>query len=324
MVMIENRKIYLSGGNSYIITLPKRWVEENGLNAGDYIRMEILSDTIVLRVKDAEKVKRCITIDSKELRHECLIRKIISYYLAGYDTINVKVYNEEHRRAVSLASDILIGAERIEDLGKEIVLEIFIDPDRFKLEYIVEWIGKMCITMLSDFRQLIQSLDGYTYTSIVMRESEIDRLHFLALRLLKSEIRRSSKPEDLLEYRTIVRALERISDHCAKMSDSLMKIKHSIPQLMELVERCESILRMTMNAIHKRSSELAEEVIDEVNEFYKFEESFSNVLFEVLEDFWRKKDSIEKSANLRIVLDSLSRIASYCSDIAEAVINMCT
>ncbi len=40
-------------------------------------------------------------------------------------------------------------------------------------------------------------------------------------------------------------------------------------------------------------------------------------------DFWRKKESIEKSANLRIILDSLSRIAGYCSDIAEAVINMC-
>jgi len=109
----------------------------------------------------------------------------------------------------------------------------------------------MCITMLSDFKQLIQSLDGYTYTSIVMRESEIDRLHFLALRLLKSEIRRLYKPEGLLEYRTIVRALESISDHCTKMSDSLMKIKHSIPQLVELVERCESILKMTMNAVHK-------------------------------------------------------------------------
>jgi len=40
--------------------------------------MEILSDAIVLRAKDVEKVKRSITIDSKELRHDCLIRKIIS------------------------------------------------------------------------------------------------------------------------------------------------------------------------------------------------------------------------------------------------------
>jgi phosphate uptake regulator len=319
--MIENRKIYLSGGNSYIIMLPKRWVESNGLKAGDYIRMEISDNAIVLRAKDSEKTKKVITLDSKDLCHDCLIRRIVAYYLAGYDSVRVKVYNEEHRRAVSLASDMLIGAEIIEDLGKEIVLEIFIDPNRFRIDYIIERIGNMCVTMLSDFKQLLKSLDGFIHSSILMREGEIDRLHFLALRLLKSEI--SRKPEDLLEYRTIIRALERISDHCVKMSDSLMRVKMQLPKLIELVEICENILKLTMKSYYKRSSDLADEVINEVEKFYSMEEKYSNILFELLEDFWRKKESIEKSANLRIILDSLSRIAGYCSDIAEAVINMC-
>jgi len=319
--LIENRKIYLSGGNSYIIMLPKRWVESNGLKAGDYIRMEISDNAIVLRAKDSEKTKKVITLDSKDLCHDCLIRRIVAYYLAGYDSVRVKVYNEEHRRAVSLASDMLIGAEIIEDLGKEIVLEIFIDPNRFRIDYIIERIGNMCVTMLSDFKQLLKSLDGFIHSSILMREGEIDRLHFLALRLLKSEI--SRKPEDLLEYRTIIRALERISDHCVKMSDSLMRVKMQLPKLIELVEICENILKLTMKSYYKRSSDLADEVINEVEKFYSMEEKYSNILFELLEDFWRKKESIEKSANLRIILDSLSRIAGYCSDIAEAVINMC-
>ncbi|WP_457550792.1 PhoU domain-containing protein [Archaeoglobus sp.] len=319
--MIENRKIYLSGGNSYIVTLPKKWVEINGLKAGDYISMEVSDSTIVLRAKDSEKAKKAVTLDSKDLCHDCLIRRIVAYYLAGYDSVRIKVYNEEHRRAVSLASDMLIGAEIIEDLGKEIVLEIFIDPNRFSIDRIVERIGNMCVTMLSDFKQLLNSLDGYIHSSILMRESEIDRLHFLALRLLKSEL--SGKPEDLLEYRTIVRALERISDHCVKMSDSLMRVKMKLPKLIEFVEICENILKLTMKSYHKRSSDLADEVINEVEIFYSMEEKYSNILFELLEDFWRKKESIEKSANLRIILDSLNRVAGYCSDIAEAVINMC-
>lgn len=319
IVMIENRKIYLSGGKSYIITLPKRWVENNGLKAGDYIKMDISDNVIVLKAKDSEKAKKVVTLDSKDICHDCLIRRIVAYYIAGYDSVRVKVYSGEHRRAISLASDMLIGAEIIEDLGKEIVLEIFTDPNRFNIDYIVERIGKMCITMLSDFKQHLKSLDGYIHSSIVMRESEIDRLHFLALRLLKSEIR----PENLLEYRIIIRALERISDHCVKMSDSLMSIKMQLPKLIEFVEICENILKMTMKSYHKRSSDLADEVINEVEKFYSMEKKYSNILFELLEDFWRKKESIEKSANLRIILDSLSRIAGYCSDIAEAVINMC-
>ena len=56
----------------------------------------------------------------------------------------------------------------------------------------------------------------------------------------------------------------------------------------------------------------------------KFEEKVGKLVNwpvdELGRDFWRKKESIEKSA---IILDSLSIIAGYCSDIAEAVINMC-
>ncbi|WP_456328671.1 PhoU domain-containing protein [Archaeoglobus sp.] len=319
--MIENRKIYLSGGNSYIITLPKRWVESNGLKAGDYVKMEIFEDTIILKAKESEKAKKEVTLDSKGLCHDCLIRRIVAYYIAGYDSIRVKIYNEEQRRAVSLASDMLVGAEIIEDLGREIVLEIFSDPNRFSIDYIVERMGNMCLTMLSDFKQLLKGIDGFVHSSIVMRENEIDRLHFLALRLLKTE--ESGKTKDLLEYRTIIRALERISDHCVKMSESFMKVKVSSPKLTELVEMCEKILKVTMNSYRKRSSELADEAIEDVERFYDVEESYSNILLETLEDSWRKTESIEKTANLRIILDSLSRIAGYCSDIAEAVINMC-
>ncbi len=319
--MIENRKIYLSGGNSYIITLPKRWVESNGLKAGDYVKMEIFEDTIILKAKESEKAKKEVTLDSKGLCHDCLIRRIVAYYIAGYDSVRVKIYNEEQRRAVSLASDMLVGAEIIEDLGREIVLEIFSDPNRFSIDYIVERMGNMCLTMLSDFKQLLKGIDGFVHSSIVMRENEIDRLHFLALRLLKTE--ESGKTKDLLEYRTIIRALERISDHCVKMSESFMKVKVSSPKLTELVEMCEKILKVTMNSYRKRSSELADEAIEDVERFYDVEESYSNILLETLEDSWRKTESIEKTANLRIILDSLSRIAGYCSDIAEAVINMC-
>ncbi len=310
--MKESRKIYLSGGNSYVITLPKRWVENNGLKSGDYVTVEDYGEYLVVRAKEIKRAKRVVNIDAKSLTHDSLIRRIVAHYLAGYDTIRVRIYNEEQRRAISLASDMLVGAEVIEDLGREIVVEIFVDH-RFSLEHIIEKIGRMCVTMISDFKQLLKSLDGYIYSSIVMRENEIDRLHFLALRLLKSEINKN--PKDLLEFRTVVRALERIGDHCAKMSESLVKLKMPIPKMIELVDTLEDVLKLTLKAFLKKSTEVAEKVIDEVERFYSVEEKFSSLVFEF---------SGDKSANLRILLDSLSRIAGYCSDIAESVINMCT
>ena len=315
--MLENRKIYLSGGNSYIITLPKKWVEENGLKAGDYVLMNILKDSIVIKAKGGERVKKTAVIDAENIRGESLIRRIISHYLAGFDSIRVKVYNEEHRRAVALASDILIGAEVIEDLGKEVVLEIFVDNTRFTPDYIVERMSNVCLTMLSDFKTALKDLNGYTCSSITIRENEVDRLHFLVLRQLKSAIRDSSigiLPEDVLEYRTTVRALERIADHCANMAESLMKIGKPLPEFCKLVEMNEEILKMSTVAFFKRNPELADEVIEKVKELYEVEKEYYKLIFD---------QDAERAVYIKAILDSLSRIAGYCSDIAEVVINMC-
>jgi phosphate uptake regulator len=40
----ETRKLQFTGGCTYIISLPKRWIEENQLNRGSSIRLRIEED----------------------------------------------------------------------------------------------------------------------------------------------------------------------------------------------------------------------------------------------------------------------------------------
>ena len=314
---VEMRKIYSSGGSSYIITLPKKWVEENNLKVGDTIIMKISENVItIIARKDESKVKKTATIDAKDLKSEFLIRRIISYYLAGYDTLRIKVYNEEHRRAVALASDILIGAEIIEDLGKEILFEIFLDDSRFRLDDIIEKMGNICISMVSDFCKVVKKLDRYICSSIQVRENEVDRLHFLALRLLKKAVKGGSvdiQPSKALEYRTVVRAYERIADHCANMAESLLKIKRSISEFCELVDLVMGILKMASVSFLRKDMELADIVLEEFDEFSEKEREYHKLVI---------SDNVEEAIHLKTIFNSLIRIAGYSADIAEVVINM--
>jgi len=315
---VEMRKIYSSGGSSYIITLPKRWVEENNLKVGDTVIMKISEDTITITVrKDESKVKKTAIIDAKDLKSEFLIRRIISYYLAGYDTLRVKVYNEDHRRAVALASDILIGAEIIEDLGDEIVFEIFLDDSRFRPDDIIEKMGNICISMVSDFCKVAKKLDRYICSSIQVRENEVDRLHFLALRLLKKAVKGGSvdiQPSKVLEYRTVVRAYERIADHCANMAESLLRIERPIPEFCEFVDLVLSMLKMASVSFLRRDVELADIVLEEFDELSEKEKEYYRLVI---------SDNVEVSLQLKTIFNSLVRVAGYSADIAEVVINMC-
>ena len=314
---VETRKIYSSGRSSYILTLPKEWVERNGLRPGDGVILQIADSHITVLAKREEKRKKTAMLDAKDLEAEPLIRRIISHYLAGYDSLKVKVYTEEHRRAIALASDILIGAEIIEDLGKEIVIEIFLDDSRYSPMDIIEKMGNVCITMLTDFCSALKDLNRYICSSIQVREEEIDRLHFLVLRQLKSVVKDCGKggilPTKALEYRTVVRAFERIADHIANMAESLLRIGKPIPELCDLVNAVQDMLKTANVAVLKEDTELADFVLDE---------------FERLSDKGRRYyemvgENPQHAIFIKSIIDSLFRIGAYSADIAEVVINLC-
>ncbi len=312
---VETRKIYFSGGSSYIITLPKKWVEENNLKAGDNVIMYIGNSTISLTPQMQRTVRKEIEIDAKGLGKACLLRRIISCYLAGYDTIKIKIYNELHRNAADMAADTLIGVEIMEDLGKEMCLEVFLD-DRFKTENVLEKMSNMCLAMLSDFCSSLKNFSEYICNSIILRENEIDRLHFLVLRqvgLTIQKISLDSKARILFGYWTFARRFERIADHAANMARNLLKLGKGLPELCEIVEPCVEMLRMSTLAFFKKNGEIADTVLTEFEDMKDIHEKYYLKIVE--------RDT-EEALCIKSIVDSIARIAAYSADLAEIALDI--
>ncbi len=107
MVMAEKdlgyRRVQCTGRGSYIISLPKEWVEDIGLNRGSEIAFNIQPDsTLTLvprkimekegREKDAKPKEYYINIDPKE-PPQSTIRMIRALYAIGADIIRVHFKN---------------------------------------------------------------------------------------------------------------------------------------------------------------------------------------------------------------------------------------
>ncbi len=312
---VEARKIYFSGGSSYIITLPKKWVEENGLSVGDNVVMFIGKSRISITPQMPKNVRKEVEIDAKGLGKACLLRRIISCYLAGYDSIRVKVYNEDHRTAADNAADTLIGVEIMEDLGKVISLEVFLD-DRFKSENVLERMSNMCLAMLSDFCSSLQNFNEYLCNSIILRENEIDRLHFLVLRQVGMAVQKiaiDEKARVLFGYWTFARRFERIADHAANMARNLLKLGRSMPELCEVVEPCVEMLKMSTLAFFKRDGEMADAVLTEFEDLKDIHEKYYVKIVNY---------DVEEALNVKSIVDSIARIAAYSADMAEIALDI--
>lgn len=309
----DARKVYRSGKSSYIITLPKDWVEEFGIKEGDTVFLEIRENSICIKPKVEEKSLKAI-IDDAEAKFDHLVRLVISYYLAGYSSIVVRVYTDEQRRAVAFAVDLLVGAEIMEDTGDKLLIEIFLDVERFEIDSILEKLFNITFSMLKDLKAVVANLDRATCSTILTREDEVDKLHFLVLRLLNySGDRGIISAVDAMNYRSVVRTLERISDHISQMSEATLNLERGYGELGEMIEALEGMFRRAMVCFFKSDRKIAEEVLEDVEEF-------ANRILKYYEKIAEMGDVVQLM-NLKTILDSISRVAGYSADIAEVVIN---
>ncbi|AAB89895.1 phosphate uptake regulator PhoU [Archaeoglobus fulgidus] len=309
---VEARKVYRTGRSSYIITLPKNWVEEFGIKEGDTLFLEIKENSICIKPKIEEKSLRA-NIEDAEAKFNHLVRLVISYYLAGYSSMAVRVYSDEQRRAVAFAVDLLVGAEIMEDTGNKLLIEVFLDVERFEIDAILEKLFNITLSMLKDLKDVVANLDRAVCSTILTRENEVDKLHFLVLRLLNHAGEGGiMHAVDAMNYRSVVRNLERVSDHISQMSEATLNLERGYGELSEMIETLENIFRRAMVCFFKNDRKIAEEVLEDV-------EDFTNRILKYYEKIAELE--VVQLMNLKTILDSVSRVAGYSADIAEVVIN---
>ena len=309
---VQPRKVFVSG-SSYIVTLPKKWLEENNIKAGDIVYIEVGKNSIRI-FPSLSKVSEKEGVISGVKKADTLIRKVISYYLAGYTSIRVKV-PPEIRKAVYEAVEMLIGAEVIEDYVNELKIVIFHSERRFKPEELLDKMFSVTQSMHEDLSKCMEEFDENLCVSIVDREKEVDRLYFLILRQLKMALSYQDvasminlKPREILGYRIVVKNVERVADHLTTMAEEMLRQRRGC-EFYQISEEVRRSFRIAMNSFFKRDENLAEE------------------LFELTRDLKAKLRVFEvsdaKEALLKkTISDALSRIVGYSEDVAEIVLNL--
>lgn len=329
---METRKIMMTGGATYIVSLPKKWVNDAGLKAGDSVVVTPQEGSIIIEPGDVEREVMKTEISTSAVPNvDALQRMIISHYLAGYDTIEVKLDLGERldfKEGVRKVLDLLIGVEIVEDTGDSMSLEILLDHERMPTIQVLKRMHLIEKSMLSDAVAVLKSGDASLCADIISREREVDRLYFLVVRQLKGAVRYQHTAEklgiknqrDCLGYRIVVKSFERISDHIENIVKSyteLARIERNLESsdIIGIVSETSVIFETASAAIFGRNAQEAENVFLKIKGLRSRINDISDQLF-------RKKITVASAMHRKAMLDSLGRIASYSSDVAEIAMNM--
>lgn len=132
------RKIQLTGGSTYIISLPKTWVKEHFLRPGDEV--EIIQDKqarlilVPKKSEDSERKEKRIALNCDKPDISFVIREIIAYYMAGYTLLTVscsKFSSDDRERIKETIRNRLLGAEIIDEDSNSLTIQFLVSEKNF-------------------------------------------------------------------------------------------------------------------------------------------------------------------------------------------------
>ncbi len=207
-------------GGSYLIILPKEWIDRQKLKKGDPVVV-------------AEREDGCLIIDPRlpkagetqftEVPMESNLRwAITSKYLLGFDEIRVtskqpitNTQRDELKRIIKR----FVALEVTEETENQMVIQCLVDPSTLPVIKAMKRMNLVTSRMLSDAMKAYFEGDKGLANDVVERDDEVDRLFFLIVRELRSVIQYPRMSETMgitpvaaLDLRLAAQYIERIAD----------------------------------------------------------------------------------------------------------------
>ncbi len=332
----EQRKLQVTGGSTYIVSLPKDWVTKNQLKKGSamVLREEDDGSLSVVPSKTEKKEKQdeaFIRVVSSE-NADAVMRKAISSYLAGYNILHIRAQGQQalssklRNHLKNFARNYLVGTEIVTDTPADLTLQVLLNYPELTVQSALSRMSIIASSMHKEAINALKSLDYSSAKSVIETDREVNRFGLYIVRLLKLAVANARvvkeiglfSPKDCLGYRLIAKSVERTADHATKISENLLLMKDPLNEnLYDRVSQMStlaiSMFESAMDALFKKDYDQAEGIIQKISQVHKLEK----------EAVLASKDiGVEETVNLRLLIESVRRTAEYASDISEVVLNL--
>jgi phosphate uptake regulator len=328
---MEIRRVQMTGGSSYIITLPKDWIKTLNIHKNDPIGLFQQSDgTLLISSKmDREQTQRIKEFQVDDTTdNEFLSRKLIGAYIAGYNSIKIKSKGRMLpgiRITVRNFTQSTIGQEVVEETDNSITLKDLLNPAEMPFHRTIKRMHIMTKGMYEDLLHGLRYNDKELAEDVLKRDNDIDRLHWLVARQHNIILRNINFAEKMgittgvaTTSFLISRITERIGDHIIKIAENVIKIIDSKLD-KKLIDRIDEASHLSLDIFSKSIGSFSKRDIKEAND---------NIV--TVKKLEKKCEAINTlaltldpsiSISIGYIVESIRRIGEYAEDISENVIN---
>jgi len=331
------RRVQVTGRGSYIVSLPKPWVEEAGLRKGGRIEFSKqenwgLTLTPFGNTRFDDERARCTISISPDIDPDALTRMIISLYVTGYSTIEIRSKSGNLTATArdtirDVARGKLVGTELVTESAQSATLQVLLSYPQLLVPDALRRMLSILNAMQQDAMQALSRLDKELANQVVKIDDEIDRFSLYVIRQLKWAVKHPTllsriglaSPVECLGYRINTKSVERSADHAARIGVSVLLLQQQpsptvFKEANALSQQSSKMMETALRALFARDYKLAETVLLE-------RDKITDLETKLVERLLREKLPAGDLSAMRLVSESLRRIGEYATDVAEVVLN---
>ncbi|HPX73095.1 MAG: transcriptional regulator PhoU [Euryarchaeota archaeon ADurb.BinA087] len=329
---MEIRKVQITGGSSYVITLPKEWIEEQNIHKNDPLGFLAQPDGTLLITRDItegqfqrEKVFSLADINEPVY----LFRLLVGSYISGFTGIRI---TSKTRIPVSMRmvarefTQMAIGFEVVEETDMTIILKDLLNPSEMPFENTIKRMFVIVKNMQIDAMSALENgVDPGIADDVIKRDNDVDRLNWLIARqtnMILKNARLSRKmgapTSKVVNTYIISRIIERIGDHAVRIAENVMKIsgrqidKDLLTSIMKANTLAISLFDKSIVSFFNSDLKASNKNIEQVE---KLEELYDKIALLAM------KEEPSIAIPLRSIAESIRRSGEYAGDISESIIN---
>jgi phosphate uptake regulator len=332
----EQRRLQVTGGSTYILSMPKEWVTRNQLKKGSSLMLQEEDDgslTIIPpRLGKQEKQEEAIIRVSSNDKPDAVTRKIVSVYLVGYSILHVRpkgqqqLPSEVRNTLKTFTRHLLVGTEIVTDTPTELTLQVLLNYSELSVGSALRRMAIIAASMHKEAVASLKTLDLKAAKAVIETDDEVDRFNLYIIRLLKLAVANPRIFKEIgledakggLGYRLITKAIERTADHATRISENMMRLKEkpnngTLEKIESMSNLAIGMFENSIESMFRKDYNLAESIIQKLDQIVELEKEAV---------VSTKSLDIEEVANLRLLIESVRRTAEYATDVAEVVLNM--
>ncbi|MFB6233952.1 MAG: PhoU domain-containing protein [Halopenitus sp.] len=325
---METRKVQVTGGSTYTVSIPKSWATENDVSAGTEVAFHPEGDSLFLTPMSEEERTEG-TLDIGDLEGQELTRAVMTMYVSGFDVIALesgRVTNDQ-RRTIREATQSLVGLEVLEETRDSVVVRDLLDSSELSIHNAVTRMRLISESMLDDALTALRTEDDELARDVIQRDDDLDRLWMVVSRIFRSTLRTPTAADELglsrevcFDYHSSARQLERIGDHATKIAHLTLNIEEPLPEdvtdaIDELHEDAVDVIDAATDALFEEDRDLAKQSANDAREQVSEIDERVRQIDELLRDLDPTRAQL-----LGLVVDSVLRSADYGGNIAETAL----